>query len=158
ANSPDPVERQSSRITCVIAYVGTADLAHHFAMCMKTGPGGKPAVGRDYMAQKLGELFGLGPEHVGTPEADKRLREMSPTSFLHKDCPPTMLAHRGPADATSKDDPRLEWNVHTAKNGFILAERLRDVGVPCRLVLFGSPDPDRVKREIEFLKRYNGMQ
>ena len=155
--STDPVLRQSSRIACVIAYAGTADLAHHFSMCLKTGPDGKPAVTRDYMAKKIHELFGLGPEHVGTVEMEEHFRAMSPTSHLHSDCPPTLLVHRGPPDAASKDDPRLEWNVHTPINGFILAERLRELGVRCQLVLRDGPDPDRTQREIAFLKEFGGV-
>ena len=157
-DSDDAVSRQSSRITCVIAYAGTANLAHHFKMCLETGPEGKPAATPAYMAKKLDELFGLGPEHVGTAEMDAHFLKMSPTSHLHKDCPPTLLVHTGPADAKSKDDPRLVWDIHTPINGFLLAKKFAALGVPHELVLKSRDDPDRIPREIAFLKKHNGIE
>ncbi len=152
---PDPVARQSTVITCVIAYAGTSDLSHHFRMCLQTGPGTKPAMSKGYAALKLKELFGLGPQAVGTSEMDERLRAMSPLFLLKRDSTPTLLVHSGPPDAASQNDPRLSWNIHTPINGFIMAERMKELGIPHRFVLKGRQDPDRVKREIQFLNKYN---
>ena len=154
--SDDPVCRQSSAVRCVIEQGGPTDLVPHMRALL--GGGQRGGQRNAYLNARLQALLGIQADQVGTEEFYQQLKEISPISLVNKDTVPVLMLYTGPEGVTSRDDPRLKWDVHTPISGLILAEKLRQVGVEYELVI--SPDLGRdstrsMTAQAEFLMRYN---
>ena len=159
SGSTDPVERQSSRVRCLIAGSGPADLALLTQKMLTPGLPANPQEG-EYLRKTLALLLGIAEDQVASEEGLRRLREISPLYNIRKDGPPVYLQYEGPADATDPEDPRLTWHNHTPVSGVLLARRFRELGVPYEM--FMTPDlrtagAEITRRQVEFLKKNNGL-
>lgn len=109
SDSPDPVQRQSSRVKCAVSFAGPTDWS-----LLKTIQHGHPA---------YRQLIGYEP---GTP-IDKMneslIKDVSPITFVSKDDPPVMQVHG------DKDD--IVPLEHASK----LHQELQSTGVTSELVV-----------------------
>ena len=58
--------------------------------------------------------------------------------------------------ATSPDDPRLYWDTHTAINGLLMAQRLKQLEVPHKVIMRLRKYPERTANELAWLRLWNG--
>jgi acetyl esterase/lipase len=109
ANSDDPLERQSSRVTCAVSFAGPTDWS-----LLRSIEHKHPA---------YRQLIGYDP---GTPANDLAaalIKDVSPISFASKDDPPMMQVHG------DKDD------VVPLQHAVNLHKRLESIGVVTALVV-----------------------
>ncbi len=154
--SDAPVCRQSSAVRCVIEQGGPTDLVPHMRALL--GGGQRGGQRNAYLNARLQALLGIEADQVGTDEFYQQLKEISPISLVNKDTVPVLMLYTGPEGVTSRDDPRLKWDVHTPISGLILAEKLRQVGVEYERVIsphLGRGSTRSIATQAEFLMRYN---
>lgn len=137
-NSDDPVARQSTRLLCAAANRAQTTL--------------DPKQMREWTPNSRygGHAFGFYPDPKDTRTRDTQfatflasrqeflplIREYSPYEHVTPDDPPIYLFYPNPpALGRDEKDPN-----HTANFGVKLQERLREVGVECKLVYPGAPD------------------
>ena len=152
-DSDDPVLRQSSRPTCIVAGSAPTDFPRQMRELLQGDDR------QEYLRGRLRALLGLGDEELTLDQLVDRLEPLSPFHVVTRDAPPVLLLHPGPADAFWPGDARLKWDVHTPITGFILAERLKELGVPHQLVMLPEDSSGRgggqvPAEELAFLKRY----
>ncbi|MBM4091758.1 MAG: hypothetical protein FJ276_20375, partial [Planctomycetes bacterium] len=152
-DSDDPVLSQSSRPTCIVAGSAPTDFPRHMRELLQGDDR------QEYLRGRLRALLGLGDAELPLDQLTSRLEPLSPFHIVTRDAPPVLLSHPGPADAYWPGDPRLKWDVHTPITGFILAERLKELGVPHQLVMMPEDSSGRGSgqvpaEELAFLKRY----
>jgi len=152
-DSPDPVARQSSRPTCILAGSAPTDLALQMSELLKNSNR------QDYLWNRMCALLGTGREELTVEELTQRLKPLSPIEIVTRDAPPVLLMHPGPADAFWPGDARLKWDVHTPITGLILAKKLKELGVPHELVMLPKGPAGRgggqpAGREMAFLRQH----
>jgi len=153
-DSKDPVCRQSSAVRCVIEQGGPTDFVPHMRALL--GGGHRNA----YLSARLQALLGIQADRVGTEEFYRKLQQISPITLVDKHTVPVLMLYTGPEGVTSRDDPRLKWEVHTPISGLILAEKLEQLGVEHELVI--APDLGRgssrsMEAQAAFLKKHNDV-
>ena len=114
----------------------------------------------DYIGSRVQALLAIGADELGTETFYDRLSEISPINFVNPDTVPVLMLYTGPEGVTSRNDPRLKWEVHTPISGLILAEKLQELGVEHELVI--GMDPGRGSRrsldaQTAFLKKHNDI-
>jgi acetyl esterase/lipase len=152
--SADPVERQSSLPTCILAGSAPTDLPQQMNVLLKDSNR------QGYLWERMCALLGVKPDALTVEELVGRLKPLSPCHIVTKDAPPVLLLHPGPADAFWPGDARLKWDVHTPITGLILARRLKELGVAHELAMLpegqeggrGAAKPSR--QEAAFLQRH----
>ncbi len=161
-DSDDPVERQSSRVHCVVQKAGPVDLETMFKAMMKDDD--TPLESREkpnVPSVKILGLVGMSPEDFDSDEFYKRLREMSPIHNIRDDCPPIFIQYKTPEGMTSKDDPRLNWGAHRPISGCMREETLKERGLPYEIIM--TPDLKNENnilslwvqsRTIDFIKKH----
>lgn len=133
--SDDPVERQSSRVSCGVSFAGPTDWS-----LLET---------IDHKHPAYRQLLGYEP---GTPAQDmsvKLIKDVSPISFASKDDPPLMQVH-GDQDV-----------IVPVRHAQKLHEKLKEVGAPSQLVVVtggnhsvaGARD-EVSQRATEFVRRH----
>lgn len=152
--SDDPVCRQSSAVRCVIEQGGPTDLVPHMRALLSDGRRNA------YLSARMQALLGIEADQVGTERFYRRLRQISPITLVDKETVPVLMLYTGPDGVTSRDDPRLKWEVHTPISGLILAEKLEQLGVEHELVI--APDLGRrssrsMAAQKAFLKKHNDV-
>jgi acetyl esterase/lipase len=164
--SPDPVERQSSRPDCIIAGSAPTDLGLQMTELLKeeNRPGLRREALRDgnsqdYLWERMCALLGIKRAGLTVDELARRLGPLSPVHVVTRDAPPVLLLHPGPADAFWPGDARLKWDVHTPITGLILAQRLKELGVPHELAMLPEGSEGRgggvvSPQELAFLRRH----
>lgn len=113
SEDPDPVQRESSKVQCVVALFPPTDMARFGAVL--------EAAGRP----NITEFLGIIPPRQGTPKRapDARLyAEASPVSHVSPDDPPFLLVHG--------DEDR----VVPYQQSEIMEAALRNAGVPVKLI------------------------
>lgn len=108
-DSDDPVERQSSRVSCAVSFAGPTDWSLLKSI--------------DHKHPAFRQLLGYEP---GTPAAKMdadALKDVSPISFASADDPPVMLIHGDQDDIVPLE--------HASR----LHERLKDIGAASELVV-----------------------
>jgi penicillin amidase len=163
--SPDAVERQSSRPTCIIAGSAPTDLGLQMTELLKeeNRPGLRREAlrdgnGQDYLWERMCALLGIQRAGLTVDELARRLGPLSPVHVVTRDAPPVLLLHPGPADAFWPGDARLKWDVHTPITGLILAQRLKELGVPHELAMLPEGSEGRgggvvSPQELAFLRQ-----
>jgi len=149
--SNDPVCRQSSDVRCVIEQGGPTDFVPHMRALL--GRGQRSA----YLSARLQALLSIKPDQVGTEEFYLRLKEISPISLVDKNTVPVLMLYTGPEGVSSRNDPRLKWEVHTPISGLILAEKLERLGVEHELVIapnLGRSSSRSITAQAAFLKKH----
>lgn len=136
-NSSDPVERESSRLTCAAVYGAQTTL--------------DPAQMRAWIPNSVygGHAFGfMDPDNLDSRDQSFELflnsRESiltwivqySPWELVSSDDPPIYLFFKSPPSS----DPKAPDPTHSAQFGVHLQRRCRDVGVECELAYPGSTE------------------
>jgi acetyl esterase len=126
-DSPDPIERLSSRLTCFVALSGPMDLLRvDLRTLAKAGARGES------FAEAFLAAVGATPEQFMTgPDIRRRLKEASPVFLVSSDDPPALVMGAGPA-GTAVVPPTVPDTIndpHSAWQGALLADALRRAGV-----------------------------
>ena len=125
--SPDPVERFSSRLTCFIALSGPMDLTRVDPRALA-----QAGVRGESFAQAFVAAVGSTAEQFMTdPDIRRRLREASPLFLVSADDPPALIVGAGPAE-TAQIPPAAPPTIndpHSAWHGALLADAMRRAGV-----------------------------
>lgn len=153
-NSPDPLERLSSRPTCFVALSGPMDLTR----VRPTELARQPLRGQDF-ANAFTAAFGCTGEQFETDAAVRqRIREASPLFLVTQDDPPAFLMGAWNADLALLRDPPVPTVIndpHSAWHSVLLAEGMRKAGAKttCRVgpEVGKSPEADNAAI-LEFLR------
>jgi len=157
-NSDDPVERFSSKVNCVIEMAGPTDLVSQVKGIMRQAVEGNQGIG---VRGSLMKLLNMTEDQAESEEFYRRLAEISPINFVGKDTPPVFIQYVGPEDATSPDDPRLKWAVHTPISGLQLAQKLEECSVPHEVLIVPDPkerEDEIIQSHIKFVKEHCGIK
>jgi acetyl esterase/lipase len=142
--NPDPVLRESTRLTCAAPGAGQSSLD------MKT-------IGQWFHCDKLQEhpslrgLFGIKSlEELEKPEIVALVKEASPITHLTADDPP-IFASFSQADApVDENTPPATW-AHHPQFGIMLKKQMDRLHVECHLQYKGGPADPQYPGPIEFL-------
>ncbi len=154
-DSPDPIERLSSRLNCFVALSGPMDLLRVDPRALaKAGARGES------FAEAFLAAVGATPEQFMTdPAIRRRLKEASPVFLVSPDDPPAMVVGAGPAE-TALVPPAIPATIndpHSAWQEALLADALRRAGVKVtpRLGPTVGQDPQAdTTAVVEFLKEH----
>jgi acetyl esterase/lipase len=145
AKSDDPVARQSSRVSCVVAYGGQSSLDPKWVL---EQIGGNPSIHPSLMP-----LFGVAAAaELETPKVQAVIREASPINHASKDDPPMYLVYNTPLAGTPLPaGTPIGVSIHHAQFGKLLRDKYAELGIPCELRhAQHTPAMD----EMAFLKKY----
>jgi acetyl esterase/lipase len=126
-DSPDPVARLSSRLTCFVVLSGPMDL-------MRVDPRtlAKAGVrGESFADAFLAAVGSTAEQFVTDPDIRRRLREASPVFLVSPDDPAALIVGVGPAE-TALVPPTVPATIndpHSAWHGALLADAMRRAGV-----------------------------
>ena len=135
--SADPVERFSTRVTCVTPQSGPATLDPK-VICARIG-GDPSATGA------LLHFFGARSlEELDAPDKQKLVADASPITHVNKSAPPTFLTYEFPLGGTPlPENAPVNYSIHHPKFGVMLKEKLDALGVENVLHTKGDGlDPD----------------
>ena len=141
-DSADPVERQSSRLTCFVALWGPMDLTR----VRPTQLAQQPLRGQDF-ANAFTAAFGCTAEqYEQDPVARQRIRDASPVFLAGSNDPPAFVMARWSEDLAVLRDPPVPAVIndpHSAWHSVLLAEALVKTGgaVVSRLGPEAGKDP-----------------
>ncbi len=127
-SSPDPLERESSRLTCVATNGGQTSM--EFDWWKRWIPG------YDTPHRERSELFG----DVTDEELGRIVKDISALSLVSSDDPPIFMSYAmKPDDPIPSDPTRAQgWKVHHVMFGIKLKEEMDDLGVPADLKYPGA--------------------
>jgi acetyl esterase/lipase len=136
-NATDPVLRQSSRLVAAGSLDGQAsyDLRDWDAI-----------VGASPYQREAAELLKFydfdSADEFDTPAADRIMKDCSMLNLISKDDPPVVIACAIPNEQPAS---RGDY-VHHPKHSIALAERCKENGVECRLILHDETAGDRPRQ------------
>jgi hypothetical protein len=127
-SSSDPVERESSRLTCVATNGGQTTM--DFDWWKRWIPG------YDKPHRERTEYFG----EVTDEELRKVVKDISALSLITSDDPPIFMSYGMKPDAPVPDDPSRAqgWKVHHVTFGVKLKEKMDELGVEADLKYPGA--------------------
>ncbi len=147
-NSDDPVERESTRVTCLTPINGPTNLIPSW---IRTNIGGAKYIHRSYA-----KMFGGPVDDTVSPAILALIKESSPWEYVSKDDPPTLLIYSGKLDNLPlPEDASTGLSIHHPYFGKALKEKLDELGVENDFK-HGS-DPRKNTSEIDFLKNHFSM-
>jgi len=127
-DAPDPVRRESSRLTCVATNGGQTTL--DFEWWQKWIPG------CDAPHRDPSEIFGVGSRE----EYAKKVGQISALSLITADDPPIHMSYGMAPDAPVPTDPQRArgWKVHHVMFGVKLKEKMDALGIEADLKYPGA--------------------
>ena len=134
----DPVERQSTRLTCAAVNQAVTSLDPRFIRDLMPGCSAY---------QRFEEFFGYEGQDLDSLSKKKYelMEELSPINHVQEGGPPTLLRYTGILDGP--------FGIHHGAFGEAFMERSRSLGVSCDLVAGGTPIGNSRPRTIPtFLK------
>jgi acetyl esterase/lipase len=148
--SPDPLLRQSTRVTCMAVYNGQTSYDPRFIRDLFPGTDISKS-------GALAKLFDIDPDNLDhLPQEKYRLfEEASALPHLTKDDPPVLLVYRDTMDTpiTSHD-----IGIHHPRFGKALQEKMDALGIECQLATGVRRDSEEhTKLTMDFIKRHFGM-
>jgi acetyl esterase/lipase len=144
AQNPDPVLRESTRLTCAAPAAGQSSidvktLAEWFH-CDKL---------QEHPSLRL--FYGIkSPEELEKPEIVALGREASPISHLTADDPPIFASYAQPDAPVDENTPPGTW-VHHPRFGIKLKEQMDRLHIECHLQYQGAPPDAQYKSAVEFI-------
>lgn len=117
--SDDPVARESTRLSCVLAVNGQTSYDPRFIQ--------EHIGGRAHEHPALPPFWGLKPEEFDTEKAHNIYEECSPITFLTKDDPPVLLTYAG----NDKPSDKAGAGIHHENFGFVLQKKMKELGLEC---------------------------
>ncbi|MCC7407870.1 MAG: alpha/beta hydrolase fold domain-containing protein, partial [Phycisphaeraceae bacterium] len=143
-DSPDPVARQSTRLTCMAVLNTQTSYDPRFIRANIPGPG--------WQAMPLWKLFGLdGPTDNPAPETIRLFEEASPINYLTADDPPVRLTYLW--DDLEDNLPERE-SIHHPRFGRILKARLDELGIENEFE-FNLPERESLADVAFILRHFN---
>lgn len=142
--SEDPIARQSTRISAVVAYGGQTVLDPKVIL---ERIGGNPSI-----HPSLQPFFGVESiDELQSPEKQAMIREASATSHVTADDPPLYLRYGGKLAGTPLP-PRtpIGISIHHAMFGKLIKDKYDELGLTCHLVYTGQAGE---LDELAFLKK-----
>lgn len=151
AEDRDPVGRESSRASCILAWGAPVSFDPVF---VRKRLGGPPEIHPD-----LPRFFGVGNlADLNRPEIRRQVLELSPVTHLSADDPPLFLTGEPPPRGLLPEDSSHEAAVHNAKNAVVLKEMADALGMECHAHWDGNEPKDGLARaQIIFLMRHLGL-
>lgn len=123
ADSPDPIERLSTRVTCIVPQAGPTTLDPKLILKRVGGPPSiHPAMLPFYGAKDVAELE--------TADKQALIADASPINHVTRDDPPTFLQYGialGGTPLPRNTDPNV--SIHHPEFGVLLKEKLDKLGV-----------------------------
>jgi acetyl esterase len=123
-NSDDPVEKQSTRLTCVAVSNGQSSYDPRFAEKI-----GIPRPNFDRHPFFL-PFYDIAENQIDTLEAYRKYEEMAPITYLSSDDPPALMDYGFPNVAV-KSDSDLSLVVHHPLFGIALQQQMEALGLEC---------------------------
>lgn len=122
-NSEDPVERFSTRVTCIVPLAGPTTLDPKVILQRIGGnPTIHPAMLPFFGVQSIPELE--------APDKQKLIAEASPVTYVTSDDPPTFMFYSFPLGGTPlPPDANINLSIHHPEFGVLLKEKLDAAGV-----------------------------
>jgi len=146
--STDPLDRLSTRVSCVLPFSAPASLDPRFIL---KHVGGRP----DVHPSMLPCFDVKSIDQLEQPEKRTMVEEFSPINHASKDDPPVYLSYgRAPPDGLHAETARHGMSIHSAKFGVVLKKKLDELGVECLLKYSGHPPEEEC---LDFLLRHFGM-
>lgn len=150
-NNEDPVQRQSTRLTCMSVYNGQTSYDPRFIRDLFSGPD-------IYQRPALAQLFDVDLSKLDDlPEEKYKLFEqVSPINHLSKDDVPAMLIYGSKMDTPIENG---SIGIHHPRFGKVLKEEMDQLGIECHVhtgVQRGSED--WVNLTMEFVTRHLGVK
>jgi acetyl esterase/lipase len=126
--SADPVERQSTRLSCIGPYNGQCSYDPRWIK--------KHIGGSDISHSALPPFYGLAPEEYNTPKAYKLFDEAAAINYLTKDDPPVFMFYPGKmTDLPLPADAPEGLVIHHPQFGVVLKAEMEKLGIKCELHL-----------------------
>ena len=121
--STDPVERFSTRVTCITPESGPATLDPKL---IRQRIGGDPAV-----TGALLPFFGVKSlDELDAPDKQRLVAEASPINHITKEAPPTFMLYQFPLGGTPlPENTPVNVSIHHPEFGVMLKEKLDAAGV-----------------------------
>ena len=121
--SIDPVERFSTRVTCILPQSGPATLDPKL---IRQRIGGDPSV-----TGALLPFFGVRSlDELDAPDKQKLVADASPITHITKDAPPTFMQYEFPLGGTPlPENAPINYSIHHPEFGVMLKEKLDAAGV-----------------------------
>lgn len=147
--NPDPLLRQSTRLTCMVLLDGQSSYDSFFIKDLLPGDA--------YKCSALADLFGVDLEHLETIPKDKRelMRQSTFINYVTKDAPPVLMVYTSSFDPgqAAKD---VNMGIHHALFGKALKERLDSLKIENRIYAGLAMDDAGLERKFtliaDFLK------
>jgi acetyl esterase/lipase len=144
--NPDPVLRQSTRLTCIAVENGQSSYDPRFAESI-----GIPRPNFERHPFFL-PFYGIDEQEIDTPKAYRLYDEAAPITFLTRDDPPVYLSYNRanvPADASSD----VQLVVHHPRLGIALKQRMDKLGIECVLRYPDHPGGEPIQ-PLAFIKKH----
>ncbi len=151
--SSDPVERESTRLTCIASWQAQSSYNLNFIRTIISGD--------CYKHNALLEFFRLTPDEFDSPRAKRIFEEVDFIRFVSIHSPPVFLWYMTPNLPMTPDLP-VGPGIHHPKFGFVLKQHMDKIGVECELrVREDQPEMNEeevvawfCKKQVGFLKRH----
>jgi len=122
--SDDPVEHESTRLTCIAAWQAQCSYSPHFIRTIISGT--------CYKHDALMTFFQVTPDEFDTPRAMKIFGEVDFIRYVSAESPPVHLWYSTPNLPMTPDlDPGP--GIHHPKFGSVLQERMHELGLECEV-------------------------
>ena len=141
-NNPDPVLRESTRLTCVAVIDAQSTYDPRIIKKIIGGNGD--------LFKPLLDFYGLKPEEVDSDRAHKLYEAASPINYATADDSPVWMHYRE-AKGRLPDDARPDRGGHHPNFGYYLKDKLDKLGVGC-IVRHASEYPGE-RTPIRFAER-----
>lgn len=125
-DSEDPVERQSSRVNCVVPINGPTNLLPDWIV--------KHLGGSSHVHGSFPKMFGVDADGELSPDVLERIQSSSPWEFVSEDDPPTLLIYNSLLELEElplPEDTSTGKVIHHPFFGLALKEKLDALGVEC---------------------------
>jgi len=122
--SPDPVARESTRVTCIAAWEAQTTLDPLYFKKLLGGP--------TWTIGSISALTRLSIDQYDTPEGRERIKEIACTEWIDKDTPPVFLFNMTP-NLPLGDTLEIGPGIHHPRIASALKEMLDPLGIECVL-------------------------
>lgn len=125
SKNPDPILRESTRLKAMAVFSAQTTLIPEVL---------KARIGETVLKHNFakGVFFGLKPEQINTPEAQKLFKEASPIFHLTKDDPPVWAFYSIPDKPLTATSTTSEA-IHHPAFGKVLKEEMDKLKIECKL-------------------------
>lgn len=137
--STDPVERQSTRLTCVAVSNGQSSYDPRFAEAI-----GIPRPNFERHGFFL-PFYNITADEIDSEKAYRKYEAMAPVTHLSADDPPAMMTYTYANESVTAPDAELGLVVHHPLFGIALQERMEKLGIEC-VVHYRDPESGEIVR------------